>query len=144
MHTLESPVLTARMKAEQFKVQEREARKKILSLLTTRDLFFLLIPRGVFALHRGRLAFTCSSTFFKNPHTPGVYLCSHERALQSQMCEESVNKLGVFFSFFPVKVTLTHTHRLCDSVYRMSVPGRRPVSQASPTQLSAKQHRGDR
>lgn len=97
------PLLAARLgwRAEQFTVQS--GRLEILSILTTceppaprtRPPSFDTISRS----HCGRLAFT----FFPPLHlncSLGVCSCSHERALQSQMCEETVSKLGFCLSKF--------------------------------------------
>lgn len=98
-----------RMKADEIEV-------KIPSTLTTSEMWYFSLSMFTLilqnTLHCGTLAFTFPLHL---SHLVGVYLCSHERALQSQMCEESVSKNLLFFFllFSPLlsKFSL-HTHCL--------------------------------
>lgn len=95
IHTLEVSLLKieAWLKVDQFPVQSEEL--QMFSISTACDFSTRTHPPSVDTVSRsrcGRLAF--AFPLHLHTHTLGVYLCSHERALQSQMCEGRVNKLG--------------------------------------------------
>lgn len=103
MHALAAPCSQHGLGEEQSNLQYRAGGSKSFPYWQhvnppaprTRPPSFDTISRS----HCGRLAFT----FFPPLHlncSLGVCSCSHERALQSQMCEETVSKLGFCLSKF--------------------------------------------
>lgn len=83
------------MKSRAIYSTEREARNPF----HTDNMWTPPLPEHVHPRSTQYLAFT----FFPPLHlncSLGVCSCSHERALQSQMCEESVSKLGFCLSKF--------------------------------------------